>query len=245
VSAARVARVELAALNNALWCQTVCSAHGVPGELLPRCWRNPQPPPPYHSNLVLIASDMSAAELEAQLRYLAARLPSPHWGLKDSYANQDLSAQGFRPLFEAAWIWREPADLPKATSLRCSAVHTPEQLADWESHWRGDAGNAQAAGSRQFPEALLLEPGHRFIACSDGERFVAGAIANRTPGVIGLSNLFVAPDADAAQAWATIAGHASEAFPGIPLVGYERGDDLRAALAAGFKTTGPLRVWTR
>lgn len=239
------ARVELAALNNALWCQAVCSAHGVPGELLPRCWRNPQQPPPYHSNLVLIASDVSASELDAQLQYLAARLPSPSWGLKDSYANQDLSSQGFAPLFEASWIWREPAELPAATALHCSAVDGPAQLADWESQWRGDAGNTDAAGRRQFPDALLQDPGHRFIACLDGERFVAGAIANRTPGVIGLSNLFVAPGFDASLAWAAIARYASDAFPGFPLVGYERGDDLRAALSAGFATIGPLRVWTR
>jgi hypothetical protein len=32
-------------------------------------------------------------------------------------------------------------------------------------------------------------------------------------------------------------------FPGRPLVGYERSDDLTAALAGGFQTTGELRVW--
>ena len=33
------------------------------------------------------------------------------------------------------------------------------------------------------------------------------------------------------------------AFPGLPLVGHERGDDLTAMLALGFQRSGSLRVW--
>jgi hypothetical protein len=33
-------RVELAARNNAVWCDTVCRAHGVPGEFLNGIWVN-------------------------------------------------------------------------------------------------------------------------------------------------------------------------------------------------------------
>jgi hypothetical protein len=32
-------------------------------------------------------------------------------------------------------------------------------------------------------------------------------------------------------------------FPGLPLVGYERGDDLERARRVGFEEVGPLRVW--
>jgi hypothetical protein len=38
---------------------------------------------------------------------------------------------------------------------------------------------------------------------------------------------------------------AASHFPGLPLVGYEHGDDLALALAGGFTALGPLRIWTR
>ena len=34
-----------------------------------------------------------------------------------------------------------------------------------------------------------------------------------------------------------------DVYPGLPLVGYERGDDLTAMTALGFRPTGALRVW--
>ncbi len=34
-----------------------------------------------------------------------------------------------------------------------------------------------------------------------------------------------------------------DAFPGLPVVGYVRGDDLTAMVALGFRPAGPPRVW--
>jgi hypothetical protein len=62
--------------------------------------------------------------------------------------------------------------------------------------------------------------------------------------VVGLSNVF-APAVDTAAVWAKVVDYVGELFPGRPVVGYERGDDLAAAEGAGFRPVGPLRVWTR
>jgi hypothetical protein len=35
----------------------------------------------------------------------------------------------------------------------------------------------------------------------------------------------------------------ASAFPGVPVVGYEHGDELRTALDHGAEPLGPLRVW--
>jgi hypothetical protein len=43
--------------------------------------------------------------------------------------------------------------------------------------------------------------------------------------------------------WRSLAAMAYEVFPGLPLVGYDRGNELAAAHQAGFETIGPLRVW--
>jgi hypothetical protein len=34
-------------------------------------------------------------------------------------------------------------------------------------------------------------------------------------------------------------------YPGLPIVGYQSGDELAAARRAGFTSTGPLRVWIK
>jgi hypothetical protein len=70
---------------------------------------------------------------------------------------------------------------------------------------------------------------------------VAGAIANRTGDVVGVSNVFAHPDAE--RSWAGCLITIINAFPGLPLVGYERGDELEIAERLGFTAVGPLRVW--
>ena len=73
---------------------------------------------------------------------------------------------------------------------------------------------------------------------------VAGAILNRTGVVVGLSNLFI-PDGDAAHWWASCVAASQNLFPELPLVGYERGQDLIDAQQCGFEALGPLRIWIK
>ena len=241
-------RVELAALNNALWCDTVCRAHGVPGDVQPTVWLNPNVPPPYHSNLVVISSLATQAEVDEHVRHLSARARSPTWSLKDSFMSLDMAPQGFGVIFEAHWMWLDAdrvAEKATAAAARCVHITTSSELALWEACWRGDAGNQQAAaGSRQFPDALPRDAKVAFMACVEADRIVAVGIANRTPGVIGLSNVVVNAQ-DHHAAWLNLVGLAGRLFPGFPIVGYERDDALRTAEAVGFQTIGALRVWMR
>ncbi|HEY4456169.1 MAG TPA: hypothetical protein VGN81_17790 [Pseudonocardiaceae bacterium] len=57
-------------------------------------------------------------------------------------------------------------------------------------------------------------------------------------GVVGVTNAV-------GTVWSAVIGSAAARFPGVPLVGYERGADLTRALASGFTTVGPLVVWQR
>jgi hypothetical protein len=43
--------------------------------------------------------------------------------------------------------------------------------------------------------------------------------------------------------WRNLTAMAGEIFPGLPLVGYERGYELAVAHQAGFETVGHLRIW--
>jgi hypothetical protein len=78
----------------------------------------------------------------------------------------------------------------------------------------------------------------------EGDRIVAGAIANRSSTVIGLSNVFdVAGDLE--SAWVGAAAIAAGMWDEMPTVGYDSGDSLDAAHAGGFKSVGELVVWLK
>ncbi len=118
-------------------------------------------------------------------------------------------------------------------------------LARWEAAWAGlHAGQVVPGSERIFRLGLLHEPGVALLAGARAGQVVAVAAANQTGEVVGLSNVF-APAEDAATAWAGAVAFAVALFPGRPLVGYERGDDLARAQAVGFVPVGPLRVWAR
>jgi hypothetical protein len=89
-----------------------------------------------------------------------------------------------------------------------------------------------------FRPALLDDADISFLAGPSG-----AVIANVTGPVVGLSNLVATGEAD--QAWADAVRSVAAWHPALPMVGYERGDDLAAAHRAGFASTGPLRVWIK
>jgi len=73
---------------------------------------------------------------------------------------------------------------------------------------------------------------------------VAGAVANRSESVVGISNVFAVGD-DLDGAWAGCLAAIARLYPGVPVVGYEHGEDLQVAARQGFTPIGPLRVWWR
>jgi len=55
----------------------------------------------------------------------------------------------------------------------------------------------------------------------------------------------VADAADAVAVWRSLSLLAATVFPRLPVVGYESGNELQAALDAGFEIGDPLRVWVK
>lgn len=243
-----LSRVELAVLNNTCWYEAVFEAHGLPNEGDELVWLSHGSPPPFHSNLVVRSPSASQSDVEGYVRELD-KVPRPAgWSLKDSYACLDLSSLGFSELFRAEWIWRdplEPATHAVTSRLVWSRVATATELVEWEVAWAQDVRNESAARTaRQFPDRLLASPDHAFYAGRLRGKVVAGGIANRSPGVVGLSNLF-AIAACAEETWTALVSCVCAAFPGMPLVGYERGDALDLAKGVGFEPIGALRIWHR
>jgi len=120
---------------------------------------------------------------------------------------------------------------------------------EFELACRGDDGNKTAADTpRQFPASLLVERDIAFLlGRNSASRVVGVAVANRTTSeigdVVGLSNV-IGKDTSAEDLWNGATGAVIAAFPaGLPLVGYEREDDLREATRIGFEPTRSLRVF--
>jgi hypothetical protein len=236
-------RVIRAARNNAELCDAVCRSHGNPGEFHETMWLNRHQVPRFYPNAGTLA-ESSLPQLDLIDELVAARLPHG-WGVKDSFSTLDLASRGFQVLFTAEWIYL-PASCVKdiahsGNSLRWEVVRNDRTLAEWESAWRASGGDQHE--DRIFLPSLLENDDIAAVAGYRDSRIVAGAIANRSDGVVGWSNFF-APAAEALDCAAECLATIAKVFPALPIVGYEHGDDLRNAHKLGFESLGPLRVWT-
>ena len=240
-------RVEKAARNNAKWCDDVCRAHGTSGEFHDTLWLNHHTVPRFYPNVVTLTQGGTAAQLQTIQALTATGLPG-NWGVKDSFNTLDLTSLGFQPAFEASWLWREtssPLRKPATSSLRWTYIQTEPELAKWEAAWNGDlSNNSSTSQPRLFLPTMLANPGIVFIAAYQDQSLVAGAIANRTDDVVGLSNVFD-PSDDPLPFWTGCIAMAQEIFPDLPMVGYERGPQLAIAQQIGFEALQPLKIWTR
>lgn len=208
-------------------------SHGLASEFGPHAWAAPARTPLYYPDAVTLAPGADPAALVARIDTIV-----PGASVKDSFADLDLTEAGFHVLFEARWIHR-PASAPAiASELTWDVVSDPDTLRAWALAW--DNGNGDAG---LFRPELLHDPAALVLAGrSAGGRMVAGAVAGLGDQVVGISNLFALDGGpDAARPVVLDAVH--RLFPALPVVGYEHGDDLAAAVRHGFEPVGPLRIW--
>lgn len=221
--------VGAAAGNNAQWCDLVCRAHGLPTSQQRGLWSTRRRSPAGYPDAVTLRRGVPPAGV------LALVDDTPGCSVKDSFGDLDLAAFGFEVLFDAAWIHAAAATTAAEATVGWTLVTEAEEFAAWTA--------AAPAGDVLGPD-LLGDPAVRVLVAHDGGGVRAGAIANRSAAVVGVSNVFsttIAADA----AWAGIVSTLSVCFPGLPLVGYELAADRPPALRAGFTEVGPLRVWLR
>lgn len=240
------ARTTQAAHNNAVWCDTVCRTHGAAGQFLSSIWLNRSATPPFYPNAVTLAdARQQSAQLAGIRDLIAGRLPGA-WAVKDSFCDLDLGSLGFQILFEAQWIYRPAAlSFPAVANAGVvwQTIRDATALAVWELAWSGSPADAVAQPrQRLFLPALLADTNVNILAAYHERRIVAGGIANRTDGVVGLSNVFGPAQSEGAF-WAGCVAAVLHIFPDLPLVGYETGAALAHADALGFEAVQPLRVW--
>lgn len=221
----------LAARNNADWCAAVAASHGIDSgfALGGALWAAGSPMPHGYPEAVTLEAGLDASAVLAEL---ATRSPAAS-GLKDSFADLALGSAGWTPLFEATWIVADPVEPTSRPADALVAVTSGPELARW-----GLAHGLPGA----FAPPILEAPGVVVLATppADGPP-AAGGVLNLTGEVVGLSNAFGRDGAP----YAALRCEAGARWPAAPVVGYESGDALVAARAAGFRPLGPLRVWVR
>jgi hypothetical protein len=234
----------LAAYNNAMWCDAVCRAHDRPGEFHETLWFTRLGTPRFYPDAVTTAGVEAAP---AQLKAIADLIGSSRrreWFVKDSFHCLGLNSLGFEPLFDAEWIAMSGARPDVRHNLpdyRSTIVTDEAGLIAWERSWAGEEAKAAAIPQpRVFMPRLLADDSIVFVSVQGEDGIAGGGILNRGADVVGLSNLF---GSNIDWVWRSLSAMAGEFFPGLPLVGYEHGNDLAAAKLAGFETTGPLRIW--
>ena len=137
--------------------------------------------------------------------------------MKDSFNTLDLSRRGFDLLFDAKWIRSVmPAEGPSSDIV-------------WTREEKGEG----------LP---VDDPDFAMFKGRRGFKIVAGFMLYRAEEVVGVSNV-VAEAADAPAVWRSLTLLAAQTFPRLLLVGYESGDELHAAVNAGFEAGDGLRVW--
>lgn len=184
-------------------------------------WVNAREVPRFYPNAVTLAHDeASIAEQLSNIEILLKSNLPGRWAVKDSFQALDLGRRGFDVLQEASWIRNVMLTGNSATDI------------DWQRETEGKAA---------WP---YHDPNFAMFTGRRGFRVVAGGMLYRAGGVVGLSNV-VAEAADAVTVWRSLILLASRTFPRLPVVGYESGSELAAALDAGFEIGDPLRIWVR
>ncbi|MEU9103254.1 hypothetical protein AB0D54_02600 [Streptomyces xanthophaeus] len=223
-----------AAYNNAEWCAAMSRTHGVAGRFGPQAWAAPSRTPLYYPDAVTLVPGADPAALAARID------TAPGASVKDSFADLDLTGAGFQVLFEAQWIHRPACAPATASDLAWEVAGDPDALRAWALAWADGDGNAGL-----FRPALLDDPDTFVLAGrSSHGRVMAGAVARRSGHVVGITNVF-ALDGGPDAAWPAVLDAVNRLFPALPVVGYEYGQALAAAVRHGFEPIGPLRIWLR
>ncbi|AZB44015.1 hypothetical protein CEF21_17780 [Bacillus sp. FJAT-42376] len=217
-----------AILNNIDWCRIVSESHGAIAASADSVWGLYSKAPDFYPEIISFCRDADLAEVNDFIK--KGHVSS----MKDSYADLNLSPLGFEILFEAEWIYQEPAAHRVALQSGWKVIATEHDLQKW----------TLTNGLENVIKPGLLKNKDVKIFMHETNDEISGFIANRSHDVVGISNVLSPKTADG-RIWGEIPGLAAAEFPGLPMAGYEHDDDLIQAQLSGWKSLGPVRIWLK
>jgi hypothetical protein len=214
--------------NNVNWCKKVSELHGGIHLTKGNVWGLTTQAPKFYPDLITTDQTVTTQEV---VEFIGNR---EILSIKDSFSNIDMSFLGYKILFEAEWICHEAVSVLVSNSNDWKTIQTEEEVVNWTT----------ACGLEGIITADLLRDSEVVIFGKGDLNEEKGFIVNQAAKVIGVSNVF-SQNPKSHEHWSEIPQIASTIFPRLPLVGYEHGEDLKAALQIGWKSMGPLRVWIK
>ncbi|MEP0963987.1 MAG: hypothetical protein ABJL72_19490 [Roseobacter sp.] len=190
-------------------------------------------PPPYYANVTILDPNHNQAVL-SELARITLRSEGA-LAVKDSFCQLELGQNGFKTVFDASWIWRDPRFVTMPDEWH--VIQNSVQLAQWEQAWKE---NGSPTEGRMFPDTLLDNPRVNFLGTFSEGRYTAGCIANLSNTCIGLSNIFA--EMPSVKNFGDAANSVASLDCARAVVGYEAGLTLDFAETHGFEPTGDLRV---
>ncbi|MFW5475113.1 hypothetical protein ACOCJ5_17515 [Knoellia sp. CPCC 206450] len=221
-------RLEVAVRASAAWYADVFEVHGIPNGSEDGLWSAAAEPPRWHSAAKTLRPGVPAE------RVVAAVQRFRECSVADSYGDLDLGSHGFRRLFSASWVHRDPREGGATWPESWSVVGDAADLARW---------NALHDTQDVLLPALLTHPRFTFLVRHDGDEMVAGAVLRDVGEAVELSNTWAT--SDGADEVTSLVACAAVLHPGLPIVGYDRGEALARLVDAGFAEVGPQVVWVR
>jgi hypothetical protein len=189
--------------NNAEWCDLVCRTHGARTSFDAAAWTSATRTPLSYPDAVTVASEVSVVDLLARIDSTTG------CSIKDGFATLDLRPFGFRVLFDAEWIVTTRQLVQPVGGHGWERLRHRDDLVEWEAAWQG---NSDRRGL--FKSGLLEDERVTFLASYAHNHVVAGAILNRSVGVVGISNFFAGQRAGR-KAWQECVSLAQELNPGF------------------------------
>lgn len=222
-------KAQLAANNNADLCAAIMAANGVRTERDDIAFLCIDDPLPYYPKLVTL-DPLATSKLNVRAKGISV--------IKDSFSSLDADALGLKVAFDASWIWSgaQSRELP----THWVRMDSPIGLLRWHKAWN----NNNEMDNVIFTPQCLNDPNLFFLARISGTNIEAGCLANLSTDVVGMSNVF-STQANDSRLFSEALAAVSSVGGGLPVAGYEQGDDLDCACAAGFEVVGPLRILVR
>lgn len=214
--------------NNIIWCEKVSEMHGGIHITKDNVWGLTTKAQKFYLDVITTNKAVTAQEV---VEFIGNR---EILSIKDSFSNLDMSLLGYKILFEAEWICHAPISVQVSITSDWHTIQTEEEVVNWTTAC--ELEGIITADILRHPDVKIFKKG----VFNDEKGF----IVNQGAKVIGISNVF-SKDGNNKEYWSEIPQIVSTRFLRLPLVGYEHGGGLKAALKSGWKSIGPLRVWIK